>query len=50
MLESMCHGMPHTVVNALQPVLPGTQILISWLTYSMTVLGNQMTGGGGGGG
>ena len=32
----MCHGMLHTVVNALRHVLPGIAISMSWLIYNVT--------------
>ena len=34
--ETMCHGTLHTVVNALQHVLPGIAISMSWLIYNVT--------------
>ena len=42
----MCHGMLHTVVNALRHVLPGIAISMSWLIYNVT--GDRKPDDGGG--
>ena len=44
----MCHGTLHTVVNALQHVLPGIAISMSWLIYNVTGYRKPDDPGGGG--
>ena len=37
MRQTMCLGMPHTMVHVLRHVLPGIAISMSWLIYNVTV-------------